>query len=298
MYKKLFEASFLAETERYYKHESEAFFNNSASSVIDYVKKALIRFEQEKKRVRQYLSESTLEQVLKTCGKTLIECRGEKLAREFDRLIGLDARDDLALLYQLVSQNLTVMEQLKCRFESCIYMQGLNATKICCETADTVDPTVYVHTILSVQQKFTSLMSQSFGNDPEFVSAFERALRKCINTNTTTSSKPAVSSLDTNSSNASMAIASSNPPELNAQAAVPDDQGAPPQVRQTTSQHLEQQLTGNGVVRNVSSKSAELLAKFCHLVLQKDNKISHIGEMESTLANVVCCNMLSVAIDL
>src|SRR5699024_12456400 len=78
-------------TERYYKQEGEVFFADSANKVVDFVKKALTRIEQEKKRVLLYLNPSTLEKLMQTCNKTLIE-RSEEHTSELQSRFDLVCR--------------------------------------------------------------------------------------------------------------------------------------------------------------------------------------------------------------
>lgn len=57
VYKEAFEKPFLAQTEAYYKLESEAYI--AENSVTDYMKKAVTRLQEEEDRVDMYLNAST-----------------------------------------------------------------------------------------------------------------------------------------------------------------------------------------------------------------------------------------------
>jgi cullin 1 len=57
VYKTAFEEPFLAQTEKYYKAESEAYL--AENSVTDYMKKAVARLQEEEDRVDMYLHAST-----------------------------------------------------------------------------------------------------------------------------------------------------------------------------------------------------------------------------------------------
>lgn len=57
VYKEAFEKPFLVQTEQFYKQESEAYI--AVNPVTDYMKKAVVRLEEEEDRVDMYLNAST-----------------------------------------------------------------------------------------------------------------------------------------------------------------------------------------------------------------------------------------------
>jgi cullin 1 len=61
VYKEAFEKPFLVQTEKYYTAESEAYI--AENSVTDYMKKAVVRLQEEEDRVDLYLNASTRKSV-------------------------------------------------------------------------------------------------------------------------------------------------------------------------------------------------------------------------------------------
>lgn len=85
IYQQCFEDDFIAATELYYTSESSQFIE--ANSVADYMKKVEMRLEEEVKRVRAYLHQSSEADLISKCDRVLIEKHVETVWNEFQNLL-------------------------------------------------------------------------------------------------------------------------------------------------------------------------------------------------------------------
>lgn len=181
VYKTYFEAPFLAATADYYSRESRQFL--AENSVVEYMKKAEARLDEEKQRVEMYLLPEIMSPLMRTCEKSLIGDHTQVLREEFQKLLDGDRRPDLARMYQLLSRIPDGLEPLRTRFETHVRTCGLAAVDKVAAEGDNIEPKVYVEALLEVHTQYADLVNNAFAGDTEFVRALDNACREFVNRN-------------------------------------------------------------------------------------------------------------------
>ncbi|CAJ0597989.1 unnamed protein product [Cylicocyclus nassatus] len=178
-----FEAKFLRETENYYANEAQAFLENNP--LTEYMKKVERRLEDERARCDMYLHMATQEPLSKRCEKVLIEAQLELFQSEFGALLEANKDDDLARMYKLCERVEDGLNNLRSALESHITKEGLAAIAKVADTAFT-DAKLYVTTILTVHNRYSSLVGSAFQNESGFIQALDKAATTFINKNAVT----------------------------------------------------------------------------------------------------------------
>lgn len=183
VYREEFEKLFLTETERYYSRESDDYIQQN--SVVEYLKKALERLEEEKYRCSLYLHETTAAPLEQALNNVLIVRHMEALHAEFNVLLHHEKTEDLCNMYQLVLRVEGGVKGLHNLVEVHARDTGLTAIRNVSETAIN-NPNQYVCTILECSERCERLVSSAFSRDPGFQKAADRALTNVINKNAIT----------------------------------------------------------------------------------------------------------------
>lgn len=176
-----FEKPFLAATKKYYEVESKQYI--AEHSIIDYLKKAELRLEQEEERVRQYLHPDITLELRKTCNQALIADHSNVLRDEFQMLLDEDRVDDMARMYGLLVRIQNGLDPLRQKFESHVRTAGLAAIAKVATDADKIDPKAYVDAILDIHTKFKSLVDKAFAGETEFTRSLDNACKEFMNRN-------------------------------------------------------------------------------------------------------------------
>lgn len=181
VYKQYFEQPFLDSTSDYYNRESSQFLGDN--SVVEYMKKAETRLEEERERVDLYLLSDIIPPLMRTCETSLIKNHSNVLREEFQILLDNDRQDDLGRMYKLLQRIPDGLDPLRTKFEQHVKKCGLVAIEKIAAESDNVDPKTYVDTLLEVHMLYADLVQKAFMGETEFVRSLDNACREFVNRN-------------------------------------------------------------------------------------------------------------------
>ncbi|KAI9824379.1 MAG: hypothetical protein M1832_001914 [Thelocarpon impressellum] len=181
VYRFNFEKPFLEATTKYYQNESKQFV--AENSVVEYMKKAELRLDEEKDRVGLYLHPDIMNPLMRTCQQVLIAEHSALLRDEFQVLLDNDRQEDLARMYKLLSRIPDGLEPLRTKFEAHVRKSGLSAVAKVTAAGDAMEPKVYVDALLEVHAQYQTLVNQAFMGESEFVRSLDNACREFVNRN-------------------------------------------------------------------------------------------------------------------
>ena len=181
VYRFYFEKPFLTATHGFYELESRQF--TSENSVVEYMKKAEARLEEEKGRVAMYLHPDIMTPLMKTCLEVLVAAHSTLLRDEFQRLLDTDRQEDLARMYRLLQRITGGLDPLRTRFEAHVRRAGEDAVEKVAAEIETLEPKIYVDGLLEVHTRYANLVNDAFAGESEFVRSLDSACKEFVNRN-------------------------------------------------------------------------------------------------------------------
>ena len=181
VYRFHFEKPFLEASQKFYQAESKQFV--AENSIVEYMKKAEIRLEEEEERVSMYLHPDIAVPLRKACNQALIADHSILLRDEFQILLDNDRQEDMKRMYNLLARIPDGLDPLRARFEAHVRKAGLAAVEKVAVDADKLDPKVYVDALLEIHTQYQGLVKRAFKDEPEFTRSLDNACREFVNRN-------------------------------------------------------------------------------------------------------------------
>ena len=181
VYRFHFEKPFLEATSKYYENESARFV--AENSVVEYMKKAETRLQEEKERVGLYLHPDIMGPLMKVCLQVLVTGHSALLRDEFQVCLDNDRQEDLARMYRLLARIVDGLEPLRTKFEAHVRKSGLGAVEKVAIEEENLEPKTYVDALLEVHTQYQKLVDDAFGGESEFVRSLDNACKEFVNRN-------------------------------------------------------------------------------------------------------------------
>lgn len=178
-----FELPYLQATEQYYQKESRSFLADN--SVVEYMKKAEARLEEEKSYVPLFLHDEIKKPLHLTLTKVLIEQHALLMRDEFQNLLVNDRVEDMGRMYILLGKIDKGLDPLRTRFEKHVTEAGkANVSRVVAESTEKeVEPKAYVDALLATHTQYADLVTRAFAGESEFVRSLDSACREYVNQN-------------------------------------------------------------------------------------------------------------------
>lgn len=181
VYRYHFEKPFLEATTKYYENESAQFV--AENSVVEYMKKAETRLDEEKGRVGLYLHPDIMGPLMKACLAVLVTGHSGLLRDEFQVLLDNDRQEDLARMYRLLARIIDGLEPLRTKFEAHVRKSGLAAVEKVAVDGENLEPKTYVDALLEIHIQYQKLVDDAFAGESEFVRSLDNACKEFVNRN-------------------------------------------------------------------------------------------------------------------
>ncbi|CAB3396904.1 unnamed protein product [Caenorhabditis bovis] len=181
-YMQTFEQGFIEQTVAYYKHRAADYL--AEAGVLNYMVYADRKLEEERQRGEKYLEKKSprYERHMQFCDRVLVEAFEDQILDECSKLIADRDVERLQRMYRLVRRTQNGIDAvLKC-IDSHIRTEGLNDMRNNVETISS-DPEKYVQLLLSMYEKFSSLIRDGFMDDARLLTARDKAFRAIVNDN-------------------------------------------------------------------------------------------------------------------
>lgn len=195
IYVNSFEIPFLEATMEYYAKESAAFL--ASHNVIDYMKKCETRIGEEVSRSNNYLEERTKKPLLEVLNAALIEKHANEMYDQFLVLLEQNQIDHIQRMYKLLARVQKTLDPLANTLELYIKKEAAAALEEIQTQAENseakkkiVEPKVYVHTLISIYNRFNDIVVRAFSKDTKFIKSLDNACRHFVNNNPIATPKP------------------------------------------------------------------------------------------------------------
>ncbi|UJR20964.1 hypothetical protein I4U23_024070 [Adineta vaga] len=176
IYEISFEVPFLQETGEYYQKEADRLLLNY--DCIQYMRKILCLIDDEEFRSRKYLNSTSYPKTNHECLQRLVCDHLNVIIKECDDFILKENLDALRNMYKLLKPTHTGVDHMVKRLEANISELGHERIQ---DLSEDNLSTLFVQVLLEIHTKYTNIIHEIFANDPDFISALDKACASIVN---------------------------------------------------------------------------------------------------------------------
>lgn len=180
LYREEYEKAYIENTVSYYQARTGDYMREHG--VISYMQYADGKLQDEKQRANLYLySEADSHtKLMDSCVKVLVTEFEEEILNECSELIKNNDIEKLKMLYRLVKRTPAGIDTIISCIHEHICTEGINDMKNHAEVI-TTDAEKYVRQLLTMFDRFTTLVSEGFYDDARLLTARDKAFREVVN---------------------------------------------------------------------------------------------------------------------
>lgn len=253
LYVKHLENPFISSTQEFYKVASDAYI--SSQSVPEYIVKAARWLDDEDVKVQVYLHPSTASRLVSAVEQALITEHAERIQACFQDLLDRDRVGDLERMFKLLARVPVTLEPLRELFEAHVRKIGIQA----------------IETLVRAQAEQADQTSTPKDDEPEEESKEQRKKKQATK-----------NEIDPRLFTETLLSVYAKYNQL-----AKDAFGSEPGFVASLDKACREFVNRNQVCVQGSSKSPELLAKYCDSLLRKSSKQAQEGEIDTLLNSVV-----------
>ncbi|XP_077975041.1 cullin-5-like [Styela clava] len=178
IYREHFESAYIKATQDHYQSEAPAYL--SENGVIKYMKYAHKKLREEEDRAERYLEATSVPILVKSVVSTLVEKFLMTILSECLPLIRQNNTEELNLMFSLVDRIPDAVTKILEVLESYIVDEGkINMHES--REIITADSEKYIEKLLSLFERFSKLVKDSFNDDPRFLTTRDKAFEIVVN---------------------------------------------------------------------------------------------------------------------
>ncbi|ORX99041.1 Cullin-domain-containing protein [Basidiobolus meristosporus CBS 931.73] len=180
VYEQYIESPVLIAAEIYFTMKSRKYLSDN--NTIKYMKRVDARLRKEELYVPLYLPLSTQKLLVTACEDALVREHREIIWDAFQGLLDRHSRAEMLLMYSLLSRTPDGLKPIQSQFESHVKRAGFDAIQSI-SGGETVEPKIFVDTLLELHMKYNDLVINAFRRDVGFAAALDIAFHEIMNRN-------------------------------------------------------------------------------------------------------------------
>uniref|UniRef100_A0A0X3P9L1 Cullin-5 n=2 Tax=Schistocephalus solidus TaxID=70667 RepID=A0A0X3P9L1_SCHSO len=180
-----FETAYIESMEKFYRPRNAKFIADHG--IRKYLSYAQQKLSEEEARARVYLDSgpkfNSIERLMQACVRVFVIEYQDEILSEFPKLLRENDMEKLRLVYELITHVPNEVNPMLEQLEEYIWYAGTNELQASAEIL-VKDAAKYVTCLQELLQNFSRIIEVAFHNDPNFLTARDKAYQRLVNDTT------------------------------------------------------------------------------------------------------------------